>query len=213
MPLSDATSRRVAVYIDGFNLYYGLKSRGWRRYYWLDVRKLAQTLLRPNQTLAFVRYFTARVSGRPGDPDKPRRQDAYLKALDTLPDVSTHYGYFMPKRETCRNCGESWQTYEEKRTDVNIAAELFGDAQDDAFDIAMIISADSDLASIIHSTRRRHRRKQFLAAFPPGRHSSELRKAARKAFVIGEEVLRSSQLPERITLPGGHALERPLRWK
>ncbi len=213
MPPSDETSLRVAVYIDGFNLYYGLKSKDWRRYYWLDVQKLARTLLRPNQTLAFVRYFTARVSGRPGDPDKPNRQDTYLKALDTLSDVSLHYGYFMPKRERCRNCGETWQTYEEKRTDVNIAAELFGDAQDDAFDMAMLISADSDLASIVHSTRRRYRRKQFLAAFPPGRHSSELRKATRKAFVIGEEVLRSSQLPERIILPGGHALERPLRWR
>ena len=28
---------RVSVYVDGFNLYYGLRSRGWRRYYWLDL--------------------------------------------------------------------------------------------------------------------------------------------------------------------------------
>ena len=30
-------TRRVAVYVDGFNLYYGLRSKGWRRYYWLDL--------------------------------------------------------------------------------------------------------------------------------------------------------------------------------
>ena len=32
-----AIHQRVAVYIDGFNLYYGLKSKGWSRYYWLDL--------------------------------------------------------------------------------------------------------------------------------------------------------------------------------
>lgn len=27
-------SARVIAYIDGFNLYFGLKSKGWKRYYW-----------------------------------------------------------------------------------------------------------------------------------------------------------------------------------
>ena len=53
--------QRVAAYIDSFNLYYGLRSKGWRRYYWLDLRRLAERLLRPGQQLAAVRYFTTRV--------------------------------------------------------------------------------------------------------------------------------------------------------
>ena len=53
---------RVAVYIDGFNLFYGLRSKGWRRYYWLDIYRLAQNLLLPGQSLAAVKYFTARYS-------------------------------------------------------------------------------------------------------------------------------------------------------
>ena len=44
------------------NLYHGLKSKGWRRYYWLDLRRLVENLLRPGQRLVMVRYFTARVS-------------------------------------------------------------------------------------------------------------------------------------------------------
>jgi len=27
-------------YVDSFNLYYGLKSRGWSRLFWLDAIKL-----------------------------------------------------------------------------------------------------------------------------------------------------------------------------
>ena len=59
-------TRRVAVYVDGFNLYYGLRSKGWRRYYWLDLRRLSEQFLRPGQRLVMVRYFTARVFAEPG---------------------------------------------------------------------------------------------------------------------------------------------------
>ena len=39
---------RVIAYVDGFDLYFGLKSKGWRRYYWLNIQTLAQNLLKAN---------------------------------------------------------------------------------------------------------------------------------------------------------------------
>ena len=98
---------RVAVYVDGLNLYHGLKSRSWRRYYWLNLRRLAERLLRPDQSLVVVRYFTARFVPRPDDPDQPLRQDTYLKALETLPDLTIQHGYHLPKTGTCRRCGSN----------------------------------------------------------------------------------------------------------
>lgn len=47
-------------------------------------------------------------------------------------------------------------SYEEKMTDVNIAVELLGDAQDDAFDTAIIISGDSDLTPPVRATLSRY---------------------------------------------------------
>ena len=41
---------RVMTYIDGFNLFFGLKSKGWRRYYWYDPRLLSEHLLKPGQS-------------------------------------------------------------------------------------------------------------------------------------------------------------------
>ena len=137
--------QRVAAYIDGFNLYYGLRSKGWRRYYWLDLHRLVGRLLRPGQELVAVRYFTTRVVPEPGDRNKARRQNTYLEALETLPDLTIHFGYFLPKERTCRQCGAILRTYEEKMTDVNIAVELLGGAQDDIFDTALVVSGDSDL--------------------------------------------------------------------
>ena len=85
---------RTHVYIDGFNLYYGALKNG--PYKWLDVVKLSQELIGSSDTVERVKYFTARVSGA-ADPDAPRRQQAYLNALKTLPQVEVIFGSFMAK--------------------------------------------------------------------------------------------------------------------
>ena len=192
---------RVAVYIDGFNLFYGLRDKGWQRYYWLDLRALAERLLRADQQLAIVRYFTARVIADPEDPGKPERQNTYLEALATLPDLSIHHGYFAPR---------PGRGYEEKMTDVNIAVEMLCDAYADLFDTAVLISADSDLTSAVEALRVRLG-KHVIVAFPPGRRSNALREATTSHTVIGADALRNSQLPD--VLPAdGYALNRPGSW-
>ena len=205
-------SRRVAVYVDGLNLYYGLKSRGWRRYYWLDLCRLAERLLRPGQELAMVRYFTARFEPRADDPGQHTRQDTYLKALETLPGLTIQYGYHLPKTGTCRRCGATWATFEEKMTDVNIAVALLTDAQDDVFDTAIIISADSDLTGPVRAIRRRYPEKRAIISFPPNRSSKELRNMATASFAIGRDAFRDSQFPEQVTSPGGYTLTKPPEW-
>ena len=40
---------RVVAYVDGFNLYFGLKAVYGRRYHWLDLQALVRSLLRPGQ--------------------------------------------------------------------------------------------------------------------------------------------------------------------
>jgi hypothetical protein len=52
--------KRVIAYVDGFNLYFGLRAKGWKRFYWLNIQKVGQHLLRPEQTLAATKYFTAK---------------------------------------------------------------------------------------------------------------------------------------------------------
>ena len=203
---------RVVVYIDGFNLYYGMRSKGWRRYYWLDLNRLAGRLLRPGQMLEGVRYFTARVIPDVGSVDKARRQNDYLEALATLTAVDIYYGYYQPKMQRCSACGTTWQTYEEKMTDVNIAVELLSDAYEDAFDTAIVISADSDLARPITTIRARFPGKRVVVAFPPNRVSKLLRSVAAASLTIGHGVLSNSQFPERVVTSDGQVLTRPRRW-
>ena len=97
-------------------------------------------------------------------------------------------------------------------TDVNIAVELLGDAQDDAFDAAIIISGDSDLAGPIETVRRRYSEKRVIVAFPPNRISLRLRQATTASFVIGRDAFRDSLLPDRVFKADGYVLTKPPQW-
>jgi uncharacterized LabA/DUF88 family protein len=82
------------VYVDGFNLYYGAV-RG-TPFKWLNLTALAKQLIPQDYTITKVKYFTARVSGV-ADLGAPKRQQAYLSALATLPEMEIHHGRFLSK--------------------------------------------------------------------------------------------------------------------
>lgn len=160
----DATRIRTVCYVDGFNLYHGLREAGLRHCYWLNIRKMAAALLKPPYVLKHTKYFTARVSGgRKGDsPAKAAdregsriRQTAFLEALETLEAFNIYEGRFLLKPDSCRACGANFLRAEEKATDVRLACELVADAFLNVFDSAVIVSADSDLAPPIDIVRRR----------------------------------------------------------
>ncbi len=93
---------RVIAYVDGYNLYFGLRDSGWRRFYWLNIQELARHLTKPSQQLLMTKYFTARVS-KP--QDKQRRQSLYIEALETLQDFRIFYGKYQSKPHICNKCG------------------------------------------------------------------------------------------------------------
>src|SRR3712207_5989979 len=83
---------RTNVYVDGFNLYYGaLKGTPYK---WLNLAALCRILL-PRDRIGRIRYFTAPVNDRPNSPGTVFRQDIYLPALATIPDLSVHLGRFL----------------------------------------------------------------------------------------------------------------------
>lgn len=84
----------TGIYIDGLNLYYGAL-RG-TTHKWLNLEKFAKTLL-PKDQIKIIRYFTARINTRPGDPQAPARQDTYIRALATTPVIQVHQGRFTSK--------------------------------------------------------------------------------------------------------------------
>lgn len=203
---------RVAAYIDGFNLYFGLKQARFKRYYWLDVAALARTLLRPDQQLVATHYFSARICDNGRNAADQKRQNDYLEAL-TVQGVQCQFGHYLKKQRKCRACHATWPDYEEKMTDVNIAIQLMADAFDDVFDVALVISGDSDLITPIRRVRERFPAKRVIVAFPPQRHSNALKQHANGHLAISENKLRASQLPDQIIKPDNFMLQRPATWR
>lgn len=201
---------RVIAYIDGFNLYFGLKSKGWRRYYWLNQQVLVQNLLKPQKQLSLTKYFTARISG---PADKQKRQTIYVEALNTLSDFRIYYGKYQNIPRQCDRCGFEDEVPNEKMTDVNIAVELLSDAFQDRYDTAFLISADSDLVPPINRIRLLFPKKNVIVVFPPDRFSKELDKYASASFTIGRAKIAKSLFPLEVRKDDGYILKCPERWK
>ena len=148
---------KVNVYIDGFNLYYGaVKSSPFK---WLDLAALCHRML-PADHIGAIKYFTAILSARPGDPDLPTRQQIYLRTLRTIPNLSIVYGHFLT--HSCRMVltgskppKKVWvDKTEEKGSDVNIATHLLDDAFHKRFEVGVLLTNDSDLLEPVRVVRR-----------------------------------------------------------
>ncbi len=200
---------RVIAYVDGFNLYHGLKERGLRKFYWLNIQSLVENILKPDQTLVRVNYFTSRVSNPPA---KVKRQGAFIEALQTLPKVKIYFGHYVPSKTTCRACGNVSTAPREKRTDVNIAAVMLHDAYRKHMENAILISADTDLIGPLNVIKQIHPGIKRTIAFPPGRFSDHLKREASGWFHIGEDKFAKSLFPQRVINKSGYALEKPALW-
>ena len=208
--MSSTKMIRVIAYIDGFNLYFGLKSKAWNRYFWLDIKKLCMKLLKSDQHLIQTKYFTSLI---PEPSQKKKRQDTYLAALETLEDFEIIKGRYQLDNFTCPMCRDTFKIPHEKKTDVNIATEFIFDSFDNAFDIAMIISADSDLVPPIMKVKEYFPEKRLLIVFPPNRSSFELSNIGVPVIkTIRKSIIKNSQLPEEIDTKSGYKLARPKEW-
>lgn len=217
----DPSARRAMVYIDGFNLFFGLKQAKLKHCYWLNVCQLANELAGTCQLIA-TKYFTSRIAGAyPEDEpaiaqeanEKRKRQSDYLEALSTQPGFHLFEGLYKPHRMKCFQCDQTWRTHEEKMTDVNIATELLTDVFLNRIDVAVVVSGDSDLSPPIMRIRQLFPDKQVVIAFPPRRVTNKLLQIASHTINITDKMLRRCQLPDEVLKPDGFILRRPESWR
>ncbi len=209
--------KRTYVYVDGFNLYYRTLRR--TKFKWLDLEALVRGLLDDDNEIQRIRYFTAPVSGK-FDPGVPVRQQRYLQALQSLASVTIHEGNFLtkPKIRPLVNpvAGgpthvEIWNT-EEKGSDVNLATYLIHDAWQDLFDVAVVLSQDTDLNEPVRIVRDEIK-KAIGVIVLDGKAPGKL--ATFGSFVrhIATADLAAAQFPNRVPFgKRGKIAERPIEW-
>jgi uncharacterized LabA/DUF88 family protein len=219
---------RTIVYIDGFNLYFRmLQQRSALK--WINPKILAEQALRPENQVTQVRYYTARVSARV-DPTAPSRQQVYFNALGTVPEVMIHQGTFLVTKKfaglahppqfrphLAAQLPQPWPAVvkvhktEEKGSDVNLASHLLLDAFRDNFDVAAVLSADTDLIEPIRIATQELGKVVGLLS-PVAVLNPDL--AAASSFVRHLSVghLTAAQFADPLTLVDGTLLHKPATW-
>ena len=214
---------RTNIYIDGFNFYYGVVKD--TPYKWLDFMALFKKILPPKHKILSIKYFTAQVTGKI-DPKQPLRQKTFIRALKShIPEISVHYGQFNSHNINAplshpidkKTFGKAIKyaniiKTEEKGSDVNLAIHVLNDAWLNAYDCAVIVSNDSDLAESLRLVKEQQ--KKIIGLIFPStdkkRHpSKELTKHAHFTKSVLKSALKACQLPTPI--PGTN-ITKPKTW-
>lgn len=210
-------SIRTIVYVDAFNLYYGaLKDKPYN-YKWLDLLALSRAMLPAENDILGIKYFTAKVLPRPGDPSAPTRQDIYLRALNTI-HAKVILGRFLSHRVRMHlaqppigaNPFVEVIKTEEKGSDVNLASYLLLDAMRDRMDCAVLITGDSDLTTPVKMAREEFGKTVFVLN-PQQRKCATLQAVASFYRHIRPGVLAASQFPDVLTDEKG-TFRKPAGW-
>jgi uncharacterized LabA/DUF88 family protein len=224
---------RTFVYVDGFNLY-NRRLKHKPDFKWLDLKRLAELALGTPYSIARVNFYTARISGRI-DPGAPARQSVYLNALRTIPEVAIHYGKFLYSDRwaapalppQAKPQGYVWpsvlpelilvQKAEEKGSDVNLGCHLVRDAIKNAFEVAVVITNDTDLVEPIRIAVREA--GKIVGLLSPIKNqkvagkwtaaSPTLKNAASFTRYIHDNHLREAQLSRSLA---GNTIVRPDSW-
>lgn len=217
-------NKRARVYIDGYNLYYGLLKG--TSYKWLDLNKFARSLVRDDFEIVAVRYFTAPIKTHPYDPPAIDRQKIYLHALSAFGGVEIIHGFYSKNKTLapladprCATCDVARNEFipvyklEEKRSDVNLAVSLVSDAARDKADCFVVITGDSDQVGSIESVRYEFG-KTAVVFNPHHAESLHLKRVASYYANIPRDLPVQCQLPDEVPVGShGRVIRRPAAWR
>lgn len=166
------------------------------------MQKLSEFLF-PQHEIVKVKYFTAPVKVRENDsdPEKPNRQQIYFRALRTLSGVEIYEGTFLSNNVMMRKADGSGFVEviktEEKGTDVSLASHLLNDGHNNKYEMAVVISNDSDLVEPIKMVIY-ELGLPVVVVSPYKRNSIKLKEVATSIKQIRKGVLEVSQFSDEL---------------
>lgn len=191
---------RAALYIDGFNLYHPIHRMGPENNHlkWACLWTLGRNLTEPKgQKLVKVAFCTAVPSLRQ-NPEKRERHIKFNNA-QRAQGVEVIEGHYVPEsiEEDGLPTGDTKWT--EKQTDLNVALELILDGLNDQYDVALLLSADTDQVATARafSEHVAPLGKTLVGVAPPDRDAPK----GYSAFKIPTIKLKKFDI-ERCVMPG-----------
>lgn len=181
---------RVAVFIDGSNLYFAVKD-GLRRQDNVDVEKLSNKLV-GSRELVRIYYYNAPPLPQE-DPEVRRAQQAFRDRLGYINYLQRRDGRLVQRtfKLECPKCKEAieYKRHIQKGVDTRLAVDLVTLAVRDYYDIGILISGDGDFTDAVNFVKE-HTHKRIENAFIMWRGWDKvLREAADVRTILTEEFL------------------------
>lgn len=210
---------RVAFLIDGFNLYHSLKEAqrdlGGTGTKWLDIKGLCSSylhLIGSGAEISQIYYFSALAQHLEAtNPDVTKRHKNYITCLEAT-GVHVQLGRFKKKTIKCNHCHHKIKRYEEKETDVAMAAYLLECFIQDQCNTVVLITGDTDLAGGVKVAQRLFPEKKICFAFPYNRKNAELKTLVSQSFQINKHSYAQHQFSDPFICPNGNTIPKPLSW-
>ena len=131
---------RVTVFIDGSNIYHGLKNNFGRTV--LDYNKFGRELSGSDRHLVRVYIYTSPLP-RVNNEQKYQAQQRFFAKLHQTPYVELKLGKLVPRGNTMV----------EKGVDILMAIDMLKYANSDNYDTAIIVTGDGDFAEAVTAVK------------------------------------------------------------
>ncbi|MBI4084405.1 MAG: NYN domain-containing protein [Candidatus Levybacteria bacterium] len=178
---------RVALYIDGSNFYHYLKNRpiNFPKGTLFDYKAFSDFLIGTRECIS-RRYYTGIVNNPAHDPliaDRIRHQQKFIQGI--------RKDGFIVKRGRILHDGGGTR---EKGVDVKLAVDLTVGAADDLYDVAVLVSSDTDLVPAIKYIQ--HKKKQIeYVGFEHAKSKGLLHLAEKSIFLTAEDIEKFKRVP------------------
>ncbi len=177
---------RAHVFIDGSNFYFKLRSlteRMGKKYPLLtfDYRAFSTWLVSPHTPVGISYYIGAVTQQNSNEKSKKMfaDQQRLLMKLQSQ-NISFILGHLIRHPD---------KTYHEKGVDVRLAVEMIRYARQDIYDIAYLVSSDTDLVPAVEEVRSLGKKVQYVG-IPKGQ-SYGLTQAADDVRLLRPEEIES----------------------
>lgn len=206
---------RAVLYVDGFNLYYGIESMNRPHLKWLDLNALGAFLSKQyGHEFAGTVFCTAlNDKHRTSNPDRLNRHRTYIRALEHH-GVEVVKGHFIEVPRDCHNCNHAWTESNEKETDINLSISVIRDCYDatKTIDHIYLLTADSDQAATAKFVRTQFPNKKIKSIVPPNKElSRNIYSYADGKYLLTENDLEKCLFPVSIISAGG-IIRRPTQY-
>ncbi|NQS98426.1 MAG: NYN domain-containing protein [candidate division Zixibacteria bacterium] len=202
---------RANVYFDGFNFYHGICQTKRKELLWIDLVSLIKKQIGRREQLYKIKYFTTPPLG---DESKIARHEIWEKVLESLSHpIEIYRGRFNKETIVCKKCKRTFSKNREKWTDISIATHLIFDSFLDDYEIAYIVSGDSDYMPAITMIKEQFPEKKIKMLFPPKRAHWDYKPIVDYTKCLTLNDLYLHILPDHFICPDGTIIHKPKNWR